>query len=208
MTIRLIVLLVLAVLFLTPLSRVVIAALFGKSIGKAALSKQPDNIQLTPTDPSKLRNAARVEAVAAEFRRAGFESAGLFIIPEMPGLSLQLLANRSESMGVAIYDHPVVGVFFDVFSRYTDGGSCTHTTAPATGLKRREDMRVFNCPGASPATLLERARRERSSAGLKSCTATTVGPEFVAAYAEQMAWMKQRGISRSEVVKVATRKVA
>jgi hypothetical protein len=208
MPVQLIVLLALALFFMTPLSRIVIAALFGKAIGKTALAKQPDTIRLVPAEPSKLRKAEQVASIAGEYQRAGFESAGVFSVPELPGLFVQLLANRSESMGAAIYDHPIAGVFYDVFSRYVGGGSWTHTSARATGLKRPDNQKVVNLPGANATTLIERARRERSPGGLKSCAAAMVPVEFIAAYAEQMTWMKQRGISTQEVVKVATRKAA
>jgi len=208
MPVKLILLLALAVFFMTPLSRIVIAALFGKAIGKAALARQPDTIRLIPTEPAKLRKADLVASIAGDYQRAGFESAGVFYVPEMPGLYVQLLANRSESMGAAIYDHPIAGVFYDVFSRYVGGGSWTHTTARATGLNRPDNLKVVNLPGANATTLIERARRDRSPGGLKSCTPGTIGAEFIAAYAEHMAWMKQRGISNKEVVKVATRKIA
>ena len=208
MPVKLIVLAALALFFMTPLSRIVIAALFGKSIGKAALAKQSDTIRLMPTEASKMRKAELVQSVAALYQRAGFQSAGVFYIPEMPGVYVQLLANSAESMGGAIYDHPVAGVFYDVFSRYVGGSSITHTTAKATGLNRPENAKAVNLPGVNATTLIERARKERPQSGLKPCTTTTVGPDFVAAYAEFMAWIKQRGISTSEVVKVATRKVA
>src|SRR5215831_1344595 len=208
MPVKLIILLALAVIFMTPLGRILIAALFGKAIGKAALAKQPDTIRLVPTEISKLRKANRVQSVAAEFQHAGFENAGVFYVPEMAGLYIQLLANRAESMSGAIYDHPVAGVFYDVYSRYVGGGSFTCTTAHATGLNRPENAKTVNMPGAQPSALIDKNRRERPQGGLKSCTPGTVGAEFTSAYAEYMAWMKQRGITNKEVVKVATRKVA
>ncbi len=203
-----IVLIAVAILLLTPLSRIVIAALFGRTIGQAALARQPNTIHLKPTDAAKLRHAARVQALAAEYQQRGFESAGAYAIPEMPGVSVLLQANRSESMYAVIYDHPVAGVFYDVVSRYADGSSWTYTTARASGLKQRPDVHMTNLPGAEPTALVESARRERPTAGLKSCSREAAVQDFETAYADYMAWMKQRGISTGEVVSVAKRKVA
>jgi hypothetical protein len=197
-----------ALLALSPLSRLLLAAVFGKSIGRAALAKQPDTIRLEPIEPTRFRYAARVQSLAGEFERAGFESAGAFTIPEMPGVCVHLLAHRADSMAGAIYDHPVAGVFYDVASRYVDGGACTYTTARATGLEPRPNTQIVNAPGAEPLALIERARRERPQHGLKSCAPSSVAAEFTDAYAEHIAWLKQRGVSTREVVDVATRKAA
>lgn len=197
-----------AVLIISPLSRLVVAAVFGKAIGKAALDKQPDIITLERTDPAKLRNATRVQAVADEFRRSGFESAGTYTIREMLGVHVELLAHRDDSMAGAIYDHPAVGVFYDVISRYVDGATCTYTTARITGIKRPPNARTVNVPEALPTALIEEARRDRPQQGLRSCSTSSVVSDFVAAYGEYMAWMKHRGVSTSEVMEVAKRKAA
>jgi hypothetical protein len=197
-----------ALLFLTPLSRILLAALFGRSIGQAALARQPDAIHLKSTDASKLRQVERVKSIVSQYQQRGFEDAGLYAIPEMPGVFVQLLANRADSMYGAIYDHPVAGVFYDVVSRYADGSVCTHTTARATGIKQRPNVQMVNLPGSEPAALIDNARRDRPPAGLKSCSSSTAVTDFETAYAEYMAWIKQRGLSTSEVVNVAKRKVA
>lgn len=197
-----------AILLLTPLSRIVLAALFGRSIGQAALARQPDTIHLKPADASQLKHAGRLKSLVAEYQQRGFEDAGLYAVPEMPGVYVQLMAQRAESMYAAIYDHPVAGVFFDVVSRYVDGSVLTYTTARATGLKSRPNTRMVNLPGSEPTALIEAARRERPHAGLKSCTTSTAVSDFETAYAEYMAWIKQRGLTTGEVVNVAKRKVA
>jgi len=122
-----------AVLILTPLSRILLAALFGRSIGKSALSRQPDAIHLRPLDPAKLRHGGRIRALTAEYLQQGFEDAGVYTVPEMPGVNLQLLAHRADSMYAVIYDHPAAGVFYDIVSRFTDGSAWTYTTARTTG---------------------------------------------------------------------------
>ena len=53
-----------AILLLTPLSRILLAALFGRSIGQAALARQPDTIHLKPIEGARLRHAGRVQTLA------------------------------------------------------------------------------------------------------------------------------------------------
>jgi hypothetical protein len=203
-----IVVLAVSVLLLRPVLRIVTAAVFGKAIGRMALSRQPDTIHLERMDPMKLRNAARVRGLAADFERRGFESAGVFSVPEIPGVNVQLLANESDSMSAVIYDHPTLSVFYEVVSRYIDGGSSLHTTARETGIRQRSNAQRVSIPNATPDTLVDRALRERPQHGLRSCSASSVASDFTAAYAEYMTWIKQRGISTAEVVEVAKRKAA
>lgn len=203
-----IVLIAIAIFLLTPLSRIVLAAIFGHSIGEAALKRQPDTIHLRTAEPAKFRHPGRVQALASEYEQRGFESAGSFTIPEMPGVHLQLLVHTDDCMLATIYDHPVAGVFHDVVNRYADGSAWTYTTARETGLKHRDNVRMTNLPGAEPASLVDTARRERPQAGLRACTIANAVADFEQAYAEYMAWMKNRGISTGEVVAVARRKVA
>ena len=201
-------LIAIAIFLLTPLSRIVLAALFGRSIGAAALKRQPDTIHLQATEPSKFRDSGRIQSLANQYERCGFESAGTYTIPEMPGVHVQLLVNPAEAMHAAIYDHPVVGVFYDVVSRYADGSARTYTTARETGLKHRSNVRMTNLPGAEPTALIESTRRERPLVGLRECTMANAVGDFELAYEEYVAWLKSRGLSTGEVVAVARRKVA
>ena len=50
-------LIAIAIFLLTPLSRIVLAALFGQSIGEAALKRQPDTIHLRAFEQAKFRHA-------------------------------------------------------------------------------------------------------------------------------------------------------
>jgi hypothetical protein len=203
-----VVLIALAILLFTPLSRIALAAVFGRSIGRAALERQPDTIHLKPVELAKLRHAERVESLANAYAAVGFADAGLFTIPEMPGVHVRLLANTRESLYAAIYDHPVAGVFYDVVSRAVDGSSWTFTTARPTGIKHRDDAHMTNLPGAEPGALVTACLRARPGTGLQACSTSTAVRDFETAYAEYIAWMKHRGLSTGEVVDVARRKVA
>lgn len=197
----------LALLF-TPFPRLLVAALFGRQIGNAALSRQPDTIHLEPTDPASLRRANRVQAVTAEYLRSGFSDAGTFAIPEMRDVRVQLLVNTAESTYGTIYDHPAVGVWYDVVTRYNDGGSSTFSSARPTGLEPRPNSKVANLPGMEPGVLIQHARSQRPNTGMLPASSNNAVADFEQAYADYMSWLKQRGITTHEVVEVARRKVA
>ena len=197
-----------AVLLFTPIPRLLIAARFGKQIGRAALAKQPDAIHLVKADPAGFRRAERVRALVSEYLADGFRDAGCFDVPELKGVKLQLLVNTRESMYGTVYEHPVAGIWCDVVSRYLDGSSWTHSSARPTGLQPRPNARQKNMPGSDPAVLIANARSERPSIGMKSTSADAAVSDFETAYAEYMSWLKQRGISTGEVVEVAKRKIA
>ena len=201
-------LVVLAALLLSPLGRLVIAALFGRSIGQAALASQPDVIHLQRCEAASLRNGEKVSALVSDYRKCGFEDAGLYTIPELKNTRVQLLANPKQSMYGAIYDHPAVGVWCDVVSRYADGSSWSFSTSRATGIKPLPNVHMNHLPGTSATGLIERARINRPAVGLKPASPASAVAEFERAYAEYIAALKQRGISTGEVVETAKRKVA
>jgi len=203
-----IVLIAFAVLLLTPFPRLIIAALFGKQVARAALAKQPDTIHLVKIDSSAFRRADKVRALVSEYLGNGFRDVGSFEVPELPGVKLQLVVNARESMYGTVYEHPVAGIWCDVVSRYLDGSSWTHSSARPTGLEPRPNARQRNLPGSEPATLIANQRTERPSIGMRPTSEGMAVADFETAYAEYMTWLKGRGISTGEVVEVARRKIA
>ena len=201
-------LLVAALIVLGPLRRRLVASLFGKSIGQAALAKQPDSIRLQRCEPSSLKHADKVDALAREYRDQRFEDVGAYSVPELKGMQLRLLANPHESMYGAIYDHPNAGVWCDVVNRYADGSAWTFTTAKPTGITPLSNVRMVNAPGSTPSQLIEQARSTRPGLGLRSATTASAVADFERAYGEYIAALKQRGLSTGEVVKVAGQKAA
>lgn len=197
-----------AVTVLSPLFRVLIALVAGKKIGAAALARQPDRIDLTRTAPTAWKNNAATGAIAAVLTSRGFEDAGVYTIPEMPGILVQLLAHSGEGVYAAIYEHAQAGVWFDLVSRFQDGTSVTYTTSPATGLKPRPGHPSVNMRGSETGAVLNKLlamRPKRPNAGASVGMAVSF---FEQAYAETIAYRKRVGISTSEVVKTATRKAA
>jgi hypothetical protein len=190
---------------LRPFSRLLAVTLFGGAVGAAALAKQPDTIHLEPASPDAWRDAENARRASDALSALGFEETGTFRIPELPGVTLKLLAHAGESMHAAVYEHPVAGAWFELFMRYQDGTSATFSTLRPTGLNDRPGHPIVNVVGADPRSLFEQAKRGRMLGALAQARAADAVHTFESGYAESMAWRKAQGISRGEVIKVAKR---
>ena len=199
-----------AVLFVLarPLSRLVVATVFGKAVGAAALAKQPDTIELQPASPDAWRDAENARRVCDALGALGFEAAGTFQVAELPGVTLSLLAHAGESMYAAVYEHRIAGSWFELFLRCQDGTTATFTTLKPTGLEDRPGHPVVRLVGADPRSLFEKAQERKPRKPLEPARAATAVAAFEQGYAESMAWRKGHGISRAEVVRVATKRAA
>ena len=191
-----------------PLSRLVIAGALGKQVGATALAQQPETIHLEPASAEAWRDAENARKVAGAITTLGFETAGTFRIPELPGVTVELLAHPGESMYAAVYEHPQAGAWFEYFVRCQDGTSVTFTTLPPTGLDDRPGHPLVRAVGADPRSLFEKAQERKPRKPLDPARASDVVAVFEKGYADSIAWRKQQGISRKEVVRVAMKKAA
>jgi hypothetical protein len=180
----------------------------GRAIGTAAMSRQPDSIRLLACGEDGWQDPDPSAGVASSLQSLGFQDAGTYRVPELPGLIVQLMANPSDNLYAAIYEHPKAGHWFDVYSHFDDGTSFTCTTARPTGLDPRPGHDTVNLPGARPQALIERVRSECVYKHPKPATRDNAVRAFESFYAEATAWRKQKGISAEEVGKVASRRKA
>jgi len=194
---------------LSPVMRMLIAAVGGKQIGAAALAKQPDTIHLELRDPSIWKNSSAAGRLSQPLLARGFEDAGVYSVKELPGLTVHLLAHPGDNFYAAVYEHPVAGQWLDVFSRFPDDSSFTVTTAKPTGLTPRPGHVSLNVPGLAPGQVLDKAIAERPRNQWPNTVSTEKAVAvFEKAYASSMTYRKQAGISRGEVVKVAMKRAA
>jgi len=191
-----------------PLSRILIAGAMGKQIGAAALAKQPDAIHLEPASPGAWRDAENARRVASALSGLGFETAGAYVVPELPGVTVELLAHPGESMYAAVYEHLQAGSWFEIFLRCQDGATVTFTTLKPTGLDDRPEHPIVRLVGADPASLFEKAQERKPRKPLRPARAADAVATFEQGYAESMTWRKEQGISTGEVVKVAMKEAA
>ena len=197
-----------AISVLSPVLRMLIAAVAGKQVGAAALAKQPETIHLEKKDASAWKNAAGANALARPLLARGFEDAGTCTVREMPGLVVQLLAHSGDSVYAAVYEHPKVGQWLDVYSRYQDGTSFTVTTAKPTGMNPRPGHDTVHVSDSTPEQVLMRALQARPRKWFDTTSAERAIPVFEKAYADSMAYRKLVGVSRKEVMNVAMKRNA
>src|SRR5262249_20785985 len=138
-------------------------------------------------------------AATAPLRPLGFRDAGIYSVPEMPGLLLRILVHEQENAYAIFYEHPKAGCFADVAIRYQDGGSLTVSSNGPTGLRDRPDHPVIHMKGASLPELFARLKEDRLPLPVRALTVDGAPKEFEAAYAESIAWRKKAGVSSREV---------
>lgn len=196
------------VLLAWGLVRPVLAFVLGPQIAAKALAAQPDRIHLQPATDADWADVAARDRLAAGIGDLGFRAAGSFTVPELPGMKLALFANAPESLYAVVYEHPQAGTWLDFACRFTDGSSCTWTTARPNGLDPRPGHPVHHVPGAAATALWKAVTRERPARPLQPVSVVGAASDLENAWAESIAWRKQQGVSRTEVAKVAMRKAA
>jgi hypothetical protein len=198
---------VIGLIFLRPLSRVVIALAAGQSVGRHALAQQPDRIELREAGLQDWQDAAAADRMTEPLLQLGYEQAGTFTVPQMPGVVLRLLVHARECVLGIVHEHPKAGHWVELTTRYTGGTAFTVTASGDHGLASRPGHPVTHLAGAEPAVLHSRLVALRSPNGMERIVAGRAAQAFEQGFAEAMAWRKSQGVSRSEVVRVAVRGV-
>lgn len=180
----------------------IIVAVAGRAIGKAALASQPDTI--TPMESTEGPAHADARGAVESLVRRGFEMVGSYVIPEMAALPVHFLARREECVIAVVYEHPKVGVWTDLATRYLDGTTFTITnTRMGSGLEARPGHETLRVPGLTTAALHIRLLRDRPKKTPVEVRGADIPRVFADAYAEETAWRKGKGISSGEVRAVA-----
>ena len=188
--------------------RTSLAFLLAGPIARQALAEQPDTIRLEPGSGSEWLDGAARERTTREIEALGFTDAGCFSVREMPGVRVRLLANEAEKAYAALYEHAQAGTWFEFAIRFTDGSSACFSTLHATGLDSKPGSIMVHAPGTSARELWSRALRERPARTPQPVSARTAAADFERSYAESVAWRKQAGVSRMEVVRAGNRRAA
>jgi hypothetical protein len=178
------------------------------AVGRQAVDAAPDRIRLQAVSAHSWTDENAAESATEALVENGFVEAGTYRVPEMPGVTVRLLANPAESVYAAIYAHPQAGLWLDLFARYQGHTSVTFTTSRVTGLEARPGHRIVHAPGMSAFRLCERAFTEMPEGTLRPVSVDRAVHDFEEAYAESVAWRKARGVSAREVAGVARRKAA
>ncbi len=198
----------LALILLLAMRRVILAAVLGKKIGAATLARQPDRIQLVPATATIWPSLGVWEPRALRLQANGFVFVGHYTIPELPEIRLALHVNPAESFLGSVVLHPRVGTWVEISCRHTDGTRDSFGTLKPSGLDTPAGCVVERLPGASVDDLVQRALLHRQAKPCQPVAASNAVEAYQTAYAEATAQLKARGISRREVVKVASRRIA
>jgi hypothetical protein len=193
---------------LKPVVRAILAFAFAGNVAKQSLARVPDTIHLTGAKADAWIDAIGARRLASELAKRGFEDAGTYSIPELRNMTVELMQQPVERILAVIYEHPEVGQWVELVTRYNDGSSYSVSSGRDTGLKPRPDHKIVNLPGAPPDMMHKRLISGRPEAEAEAFELHELVPAFEAVYAESVAWRKAQGISKEEVVKAATRKVA
>ncbi|HVP14600.1 MAG TPA: hypothetical protein VMS88_03590 [Terriglobales bacterium] len=186
-----------------PLRRVLVALAAGRAVGKAALQGQPDRIELREANLQSWKDPDAAQRLTEPLILLGYEQAGSFTVPQLPGVVVRLLVHVRECVLACVYEHPRAGHWVELVTRYVGGTSFTVTGSPDSGLAPRPGHTVIHLPGTAPAALHERLLASRPPSGKEEVDASRARRNFEEAFAEGMAWRKSHGVSTGEVVKIA-----
>jgi len=186
-------------LFARQVGRVVFGA-----IGQDALSKVPEQIQLSPVDGVRWKDAAAIEQQASPLVRAGFNDLGTYSVDKMPGVLVRILFQPQTYVAAHISEHPKAGNWIEFATRYTDGGSDVLTSLPDQGIAPPPFVRTARADKGTPTdSLYQQHLRQRRSSGIKLVSQNDARHEFEDAYMRYMIWKNNQGLKPEEVAKVA-----
>ncbi len=201
-----IILQILGVLFLLVVITLVggfllLRARFRKVMGSLAemgeqmeYAETPARLNLVKQDSLDWKDGEKVDDLVTVLKGSGFTDAGLYSPEEMSFLKIHALAHELESAYAVVYEHPLAGVWFDVYCRYLDGCTTTYSTAPQGGEMDAPSNRTRVYDKDAPAgDFVRRFFSERRQDGLEAAPAAGFKAKFEKAYANEMDWRNARG---------------
>lgn len=178
-----------------------------EDVGAQAMAKVPDRIVLVHQNLHSWNPGPEVARLADPLFSKGFQEGGLFSIREMPGVTVRFLVKPTECVVAAITMHPRTATWLDLMTYYQNGNSATYSTNTPRGLDQRPGHPTVYLPGATAIALYAKLLTERPKGVFRPVMTEDTAALFERAYAEAISWRKNKGISATEVVKVAQSKV-
>ena len=181
-----------AVLVAWPALRPLAARLFADRARRDVLSEQPERIDLLRVaDPKWPHDDAR-KLAETQLASAGFAEAGVYVVREMPELTLGLHAHVSEKAYAILYDHPRAGFWSEFVTRYEDGTLATFTTLEPAEVDMPEGSVLVAEPKLSVTLLWKRMLADRPQKPMLDCNRARAAQDFEKGYAESVALHKRR----------------
>lgn len=203
--VSIIVLLILAYYGLKLYLRIKLGKRLAKALEHGQLA-QPARLHLESIAAQDIDDSEFHELVN-QCQQLDFNTIGYYLIPEIDNTTIYAASNNSKDITIVIYSH-IVGCFFDVVATSTDKLNVTYSTAPAgDGLDHPPGEEKHYLPAET--TLAEALRLlEQRTSGIR----TTLPRDFVSffedAYAKEMDWRLDRGMTAEEVKNMATKQGA
>jgi len=157
---------------------------------KATIDKMPASIALAKT--AAMHDAAG--PVAAELAAAGFSDGGAWDIPPLPKIKLALMVHRADNFLASIETASSIGVQVNLHTLYSDGSVMTFTNSKLPAPRAHPPgWTIARMPGASPATLLSKARDDRRRDAIRAVTVDDAPRLYERLYAESIRFRKEQG---------------
>ncbi len=160
------------------------------------VARMPDRVGLVRVDSTSTPLPMAILSISGELESQGFEDGGTFAFEGLPGVRMRLLANPSQSMYAAVWEHPAAGPWVECWTQYPGGRKCTFTTLTGAGLDGRPGHTVVRMPGARPLELYLKACTERPMGVFMPATAQQAQTEFENGYMMWRAWRRAQDRTR------------
>jgi len=173
----------------------VIVALFFLYKFLLQLSTKPVlEISLVPTDNPRWSHKKIITELTDTFNAHGFDLAGHYDCPEMPGVKIAGFVKPSEQLIGVLYDHPIAGIWEDICIEYNDGESLTVSNAPmGQEMDHMPQSTKIYMKGSALDELIAKILSERKNKGRKTITKENFSSNFEEAYRKEMNWRMERG---------------
>lgn len=129
----------------------------------------PGMYELTPIDDDAAGWDETCEARAQDLARAGFDQAGRFTIPAIPGAVIAGFASQSQSLFAAVVSRPEGEPYTDIVSTYDDRTFTDSSREPEEGIPFPIWLDLVNRVGAQAPELIE-AHLARRPSGFLAAT--------------------------------------
>ena len=162
-------------------------------------SKTPNRIHLARQDQLDWAKESAVKATLEPLQKLGFAPVGFFTLQEMPGVQFVALTHSAHNAYAVIYEHPVAGVWADIYTRYAEGQPltvCTYSNVHHPGSNQLDTppfRKSVKIPGLAIESLFERFINERPAYVFDPVQPENFAALFEKAYADEMDWRNSRG---------------
>jgi hypothetical protein len=181
-----------ALLVAWPALRPFAQRLFADRLRPQALTEPPDRIYLLRVAEGSWRHDDARKLAETQLAAAGFAESGVYVVREMPNVTLGLHTHAAAKAYAILYDHPRAGFWSEFVTRYADGTLATYTTLEPAEADVPEGSVHVSEPRLSLTLLWKRTLAERPQKPMLECTRARAAQDFETGYAESVAYHKRR----------------